>query len=304
MNDLIEQFRKELLAIHTFQKDTVRNYISILYRYFDYANERLSIDPVTSTSRDLRDFIDANRKDYSHSRLIHMRSALKNFFAFLLRIGINSENPAEALFPIRKQKSDKNKPISRESAFKLLNVIDRTKWIGERNFIIISMFWALGLRLNELITLKVRDFESGHDPENNIGLLRVHGKGNKQRALFVVDKLYANLLRYLERPESPKKKSEPLFPPIQKNKAISTDRAQRMIKEYCQIAGVSERITPHALRHTFATEMYHQAVPLYAIQAMLGHENEAESSIYIHVSDELEKRALENLTIEGKMSWQ
>ena len=303
MHNLIEQFRTELLAIHTFKEDTVQNYISILYRYVDYAKEHLEIDPLKSTARDLTDFIDKNRKDYSHSRLIHMRSALRHFFAFLVKINIIQENPAEALFPIRKQKSNKNQPVSSEIAFKLLNTIDQTEWIGERNFIIISIFWALGLRLKELITLKVRDFEPGHDPENNIGLLRIHGKGDKQRALFVVDKLYVYLIHYLNHPESPKKKSEPLFP-VQKNKAISTDRVQRMIKEYASSAGISERITPHVLRHSFATEMYHCGVPLYAIQAMLGHENEAESSIYIHVSDELEKQALENITIEGRMSWQ
>jgi integrase/recombinase XerD len=77
-----------------------------------------------------------------------------------------------------------------------------------------------------------------------------------------------------------------------------------MMKEYAHSAGISERITPHVLRHSFATEMYHQGVPLYAVQAMLGHENQAESAIYIHVSDELEKQALENITIEGRMSWQ
>jgi integrase/recombinase XerD len=303
MQDLIEQFRKELLAIHTFKQDTVQNYISLLYRYVDFANEHLEIDPLKSTARDLRDFIDTQRKDYSHSRLIHMRSALGHFFAFLVRTGIIPQNPAEALFPIRKEKSEKNQPISRETAFKLLNAINRAKWIGERNFIIISIFWALGLRLKELITLKLRDFEPDHDPENNIGLLRIHGKGDKQRALFVVDTLYAHLVHYLNHPESPKKKSEPLFP-VQQNKAISTDRVQRMMKEYAHSAGISERITPHVLRHSFATEMYHQGVPLYAVQAMLGHENQAESAIYIHVSDELEKQALENITIEGRMSWQ
>src|SRR4030067_3082373 len=228
MHDLIELFRKELLAIHTFKQDTVQNYISLLYRYADYANEHLKINPLKSTARDLRHFIAVRRKDYSHSRLIHIRSALRHFFAFLVKINIIQENPAEALFPIRKQKSDKNQPISSEIAFELLNVIDRTKWIGERNFIIISIFWALGLRLNELITLKLRDFEPDPDPEKNIGLLRIHGKGDKQRALFVVDKLYANLVRYLNHPESPKNKSDSLFP-VQKNKAISTDREQRII---------------------------------------------------------------------------
>lgn len=303
MHDLVEQFRKELLAIYTFQEDTVQNYISILYRYVAYAKEHLNIDPLTATSKNLRDFMDIHRKDYSHSRLIHIRSALKHFFTFLVKINKIQENPAEALFPIRKPKSEKNQPVSKITAFKLIHTIDRTKWIGERNFIIVSIFWALGLRLKELTSLKVRDFEPNHDPQNKIGLLRVHGKGNKQRALFVVDKLYINLVHYLNHPESPKKKSDPLFP-VQNNKAISSDRVQRMIKEYTHNAGISERITPHVLRHSFATDMYHQGVPLYAIQDMLGHVNKAETSIYIHISNELEQQALENITIEGKMLWQ
>ena len=167
---------------------------------------------------------------------------------------------------------------------------------------IISILWALGLRLNELVTLKVRDFEPNHDPANKTGLLRIHGKGDKERALFVVDKLYTNLVSYLKHSQSPKKKSEPLFP-TQINKAISKDRVQRLLKESARKAGITQRITPHVLRHTFGTEMYHQRVPLDAIEVMLGHENEAETSIYIHVSDELEKQALENITIEGRMSW-
>lgn len=303
MHDFIEQFRKELVAIHTFKEDTVQNYISLLYRYAEYAHEYRAIDPLKSTPKDLRDFMDAHRKKYSPSRLVHMRSALTRFFAFLVKINIIPDNPAEALLPIRREKSEKNQPISKQIAFALLSAIDRTTWIGERNFVIISVFWALGLRLNELITLKVRDFEPRHDPEHNIGLVRVHGKGDKQRALFVVGTLYAHLVHYLNHPESPKSKSEPLFP-VQKYKALSTDRVQRMIKEYALSAGITARITPHVLRHSFATEMYHQGVPLYAIQAMLGHENEAESAIYIHVSDELEKQALNHITIEGRTSWQ
>lgn len=60
---------------------------------------------------------------------------------------------------------------------------------------------------------------------------------------------------------------------------------------------------PHVLRHTFATDMYHQGVPLEAIQAMMGHDQVAETSVYIHVSDQLQKQALKNLTIEGDTLW-
>ena len=75
-----------------------------------------------------------------------------------------------------------------------------------------------------------------------------------------------------------------------------------MIKEYAQKAQISERITPHVLRHSFATEMYHQKVPLTAIQAMMGHNSIDETTIYIHVSDQLRKEALEIIAMEGEPS--
>ena len=74
------------------------------------------------------------------------------------------------------------------------------------------------------------------------------------------------------------------------------------IKKYAKGAGICERITPHVLRHSFATEMYHQKVPLSAIQAMMGHSSQDETAIYIHVSDQLKKQALEIITITGESS--
>ncbi len=133
--------------------------------------------------------------------------------------------------------------------------------------------------------------------------MRVCGKNKKQRALFVVDKLYDVLTDYLKDPESPRKKNAPLFA-IQSGTAISNNRVLKMIKEYSVKAGIKERITPHVLRHSFATEMYHQGVPLSGIQTMLGHCTKAETAIYVHVSDQLQKQALEQITIEGRVSWQ
>ena len=192
--------------------------------------------------------------------------------------------------------------ISDESAFKLLDNFDRSGWLGERDFLIVSVLWGMGLRVSELVRLKVGDFDPDHDPPSKIGLLHVKGKGRKNRTLFVVDKLYENLLHYLEREESPKGKSEPMFPTA-KGTAISTDRVQRMVRQTAQKAGIKERITPHMLRHGFATVMYHQGVPVEAICQIMGHESIAETSVYIHVSDELKKQALEKISIDGSMSW-
>ena len=304
MQTLIEQFRKHLLAIFTFKADTVDNYISIIDKYLSYIKEQYNINPLNAQSIHLRQWMDSQIKQVSNSRLTHRRAALKHFYAFLQQRAIRDDNPAEALFPILRQKSDRNQPIATHVAFKLLRSIDRTCWLGERNFMIISLLWALGLRLNELITLKVKDFESNHDPVGKIGLLRIHGKGDRQRALWVVDKLYDNLVHYLQHPKSPKSKKAPIFITEQNNTVISSDRVRCMIKESARKAGISQRITPHVLRHSFATEMYHRQVPPKAIQALLGHQNLAETAIYIHVSQSLQKQALEQITISGRSACQ
>jgi len=121
--------------------------------------------------------------------------------------------------------------------------------------------------------------------------------------LFVVDRLYDNLLAYLSHHQSPKRKKDPLFP-VESGKAISNSRVQKKIKEYCREAGIKDRITPHVLRHSFATEMYHANVPLDAIQAMMGHDRKSETSAYIKVSDPFKEEALAQLTISGGISWQ
>jgi integrase/recombinase XerD len=303
MQKIIAQFRKELLGVATFKDKTVQNYMSILYKYFDYVKEQFTVEPFKAEPFHLRQWMVLNKSIVSNSRLTHHRAALTHFYAFLQKLGIREDNPAEALFPIRRQLSDKNQPIDTEVALTLLRSIDRKSWRGERNFMIISLLWALGLRLNELVTLRVCDFEPNHDPLDKIGLLRIHGKGDKERALFVVDKLYDNLVNYLSHPQSPKSQAVPMFP-NHKKQALSKHRVQRMIVESTSKAGLKERITPHVLRHSFATEMYQQDVPPKAIQAMLGHNYLDESSIYIHVSDRQKKQALKKITIEGNKSCQ
>jgi len=174
---------------------------------------------------------------------------------------------------------------------------------------IVSCLYALGLRRVELANLKIKDFDPHFDPENKIGLLTVHGKGRKQRALFVVDKLYDNLVDYLNITVSPthlnKKcntKYRPIFP-SREGAILSGDHILKIVHQAADKAGIKDRITPHVLRHSFATEMYLAKTPIEDIEDMMGHETQAETALYIHVPDELKKQALETISIEGEVSW-
>lgn len=301
---LIDEYQHELSSIFGFAEDTVENYVSCIVAFCDWIKTRPQISPIDAQgSHVLKWMMELKEKGLSYSRLEHHKSALKTFYAMLVKMKIVRKNIAATLPPLRKRGISSVVPVSRDTVGKLLNVVDQSSWVGRRNYMIIPMLWALGLRISELTGLSVGSFEPEHDRKGKIGLLRVKGKNRKQRALFVVDKLYDNLLSYLSHPQSPKRKRDPLFP-VESGKAISNSRVQKKIKEYCMEAGIKERITPHVLRHSFATEMYHANVPLDAIQAMMGHDKMAETAVYIKVSDRFKKEALRNLSISRRVSWE
>lgn len=302
MKTLIKQYRKERLDVAVFNPKTVDTYASSINYFCDFIAENYHISPLHSQGKHLQAWLKALRPTISRSRLRQHQYALKSFFSFLLKIGVILKNPAEALPNLRKKSSKKIEPVSAKDAFRLLAAVDRSDWLGRRNHLMFAMLWCLGLRISELTRLQVESFEPEHDPDNKIGLLRVRGKNKKQRALFVVDSLYDELCLYLKDPLSPKETSEPLFP-TNKGKAISSNRIQKLTKAYVKKAEIKSTITPHILRHTFATEMYCQGVPFSAIQAMMGHERKEETSLYIHVPFQMKKEALGEVTLSGDESW-
>jgi integrase/recombinase XerD len=301
MKRIIALFQKELLDVAGFAEDTVTTYSSSVAAFCAFASDTCDIDPLAAKGSHLLDWLQSIKKGISRSRLRQHQFAIKNFFAFLKRRGIVEQNPAAALPRIGARYGDKHTAVSADTVFKLLATIDRTTWLGKRNHLIVAMLWCLGLRISELTRLTVGSFEPHHDPENSIGLLRVRGKNKKQRALFVVDALYDELSGYLAEAESPKRKDQPLFP-IESGKAISKNRIQKFFGEYARKAELNVAVTPHRLRHSFATEMYRLGVPPSAIQAMLGHTRKSETAIYVHVPEHMRKQAMAEVGIFGGAS--
>lgn len=303
MNNLIEDYAKELADVAVFAVSTVETYTSSVRKYCDFAQTTCYINPLDSKGRHLQAWLQILRPTISRSRLRQHQYALKSFFAFLFKNKKIAADPAEVLPQLRKKKSMEIQPITAKEAFGLLAVIEQTDWLGLRNHLIFSTLWCLGLRISELTGLQVKSFEPEHDPAHKIGLLRIRGKNKKQRALFVVDTLYDQFMAYLDHPQSPGEKEQPLFP-VKQGKAISSNRIQKMLQEYIRKTKLKSRITPHILRHSFATEMYKQDVPFSAIQAMLGHEKKEETALYVHIPEEMKKKALAQVTIAGGDSWQ
>jgi site-specific recombinase XerD len=299
MNELIELYRRELACVACLKDDTVSLYVNSIYRYFKYAVDVQSIDPLKPRPGDLTGWLARLRQTGTgFSRLRNYQIALKSFFTFAGKMGIIKHNPAQNLMHIRKVKSTLNQPIPVESARTLLSSFDQSSWLGLRDFNIVSMLWAMGLRLSECLALKIEDFDPEYNRPEKIGTLLVHGKGRKQRTLFVVDKLYDSLIRYLDHPNSPEGKTDFMFPTnLHTGKPVSGDRVRRVIKQAALEAGLIERITPHVLRHTFATDMYTRGVPSDAISRIMGHNSLEETALYIHVPEAMKIEALKKIHI-------
>jgi site-specific recombinase XerD len=270
----------------------------MVYHYADYAKQLLHINPLTSKTWHIHKWMyHLKTKGKGYNFLKDSKSALKRFFAFFVKTGCMKKNPAESLPRVKIPESDLNKPLATEIICTLLQSFDRHTWMGMRNFTIVSILWALGLRVNELLKMKRGDINLDYEPQHKTATLLVHGKGGKERTLFIVDTLYETMLHYVSLKKTPKRKNSLLFPGT-KGKTIGGARVRQLIREAARRAGITERIVPHAFRHTFATDMYNRNVPVEELKEMMGHQALREASIYIHITDELQTEVLNKLSIK------
>ncbi len=180
---LIDQYQKELLKVNGFAESTVETYTISIKAFCSFAKNELKTNPVNVRGPQLLKWIlYLKNTGIGYSRIENHHYALKSFFAFLKRLGAIASNPAESLPLLITRRRQRTKPISTRDAFKLLNSFDQNSWHGLRNYTMVSVFWALGLRTSELTGLKVCSFETGHG--KHIGLLRVRGK-NKSNVHYL-----------------------------------------------------------------------------------------------------------------------
>lgn len=299
MQKLITTFEQQLSDVANYAGHTVSNYISCIHQFNAFVNDQCNVDLLHITGKHLKAwFKHIKQTGVSNSRLIHHQSAIKHFYAFLRNMKYIETNPALALLPLRKGKSRRRQPITTDTAAKLLKAVDRSTELGERDFLILSCLWALGLRRQEVASLTRGSFEPDIVLRQRIGLLRVHGKGSKQRTLFVVDQLYDYFICYLNHPKTPSDDDAPMFR-SKTGTFLHGDAIGKIVRRVAEQAGIKQRITPHRLRHSFATDMYLQHVPPEALQSMLGHDHLEETARYIHIPMQRKQQALEQLTING-----
>jgi len=287
MNELVTSFLRYLHTEKGYSNHTVRNYDSDLQQFIRFAATKKDLQGKTSDInlidyKLIRSYL-ADRFDTSRrTTMARKLSALKSFFRFLELRGFCSINPAsEIATPKQEKYIPTYLPI--DEMFALLEKPDREKLSGMRDGSILELLYSSGLRVSELVNLNVEHLD------HKARLVRVSGKGGKERVLPVGRKAIAAIVEYLEQTAQQRKMSGyskdqgPLFLNCRGGR-LSSRSVHRLVKRYSLECGITTDISPHSIRHTFATHLLDGGADLRSIQEMLGHVSLSTTQKYTHVS--------------------
>lgn len=272
----VEQFLSHLNLAKGVSEHTLRGYRLDLISFLDF------VDGEAITKRTVRRYLSHLYERQASTRTVLRRlSALRSFYRHAMREKWVSENPLEE---IDSPKKEKRLPVSiaYDQVQHLFNQPDISNYLGFRDRAIMELFYSSGLRLSEVTGLNRRDF----DAKNLV--INVFGKGKKQRQAPITQTAADWLTRYLSHPERDEKDPSAIF--LNKWGSRLTPRSvDRNFAAYLKTSGLSERVTPHTIRHTIATHWLENGMDLKTIQMLLGHTSLATTTIYTHVSSKLKR---------------
>jgi integrase/recombinase XerD len=276
---LVDRFLMHLSVERGLSVHTVRAYAADLARYTEWA-ERSGVDPLALTHRQLRQYLaELDRARYSRRTIARRLSAIRSWFSFLMAEGVVATEPASVL-TAPKVPTRLPRLVPTEQLSALLEAPDRSTPVGMRDAAVLELLYASGLRVSELSGLRLRDLDLVQ------GQILVTGKGDKQRLVPVHHLAVRRLREYLHtarpvltRPGSP----ENVFLSVRGN-ALSADAVRRLFKAYLAKVGGAGTLTPHAVRHTFATHLLESGADLRTVQELLGHVALSTTQIYTHLS--------------------
>ena len=263
------------------------NDINKLIRYLK--NNEIDKSPFSIDNDDIQQFIYESSKQLNARSQARLISGLRNFFDYLIFEEYRNENPTDL---IEAPKIGRKLPdtLSEKDIDKIISQIDLSKPEGERNRAMLEILYSCGLRVSEMIQLKISDlfFEEG--------FIRVTGKGDKQRfvpintfTIKLIDQYKDHIRIHIQ---VQKGFNDTLFL-NRRGKQISRNMVFMILKDLVQKAGIDKNVSPHTLRHSFATHLLENGADLRAIQQMLGHESITTTEIYMHLDRSFLKTVVE-----------
>lgn len=279
--DIIKDYVVYLKLEKALSENSIEAYLNDLNKFISFLNcEVYGVD--TFENADIIQFLSALHDmgicPRSQARIL---SGIKSFYKFLLIDGYIKTDP---LANIESPKLGKHLPevLTIEEINKLTDSFDLSQPEGHRNKTIIEVMYGCGLRVSELVNLKISNIFP------NDGYILIEGKGKKQRIVPIADSAIKEIKLYLESRKllNIKKGCEDFLFLNRRGGQLSRVMIFYIIKNQCEVCNINKNISPHTLRHTFATHLLEGGANLRAIQQMLGHESIATTEIYVHLDRE------------------
>lgn len=275
----IVAFLNSLIIEKGLSKNTIQSYESDIYQLYQWniSKNKIRITEIKKidTSQYISYLFSQNLKSTSVNRKI---SSLKTFFNFLLKKKLIDVNPfADQIMP--KKPISLPKSISEDDVVKLLDAPKPDSLIGLRDKAMLELLYASGVRISELVNIKFSDL----DLERNI--IKVFGKGSKERLVPFGEDAAQCISAYID--ERKKNKDIASIKYIflnNRGSKISRHAFWHRLKEYCLEIGLKRDISPHTLRHAFATHLLNRGADLRSVQVLLGHSDLSTTQIYTHIA--------------------
>ena len=279
-NSYIKSFQSYLKIERGLSKNTVENYTFDLERLSKFLLEnKITISPEKIDEETIQQFIYTVSKEVNARSQARIISGLKSFFSYLIFEDYRADNPMEL---IEAPKIGRKLPdtLSLEDIDNLIAAIDLSKPEGERNRAMLETLYGCGLRVSEITILKISDLFFDE------GFIKITGKGNKQRFVPIAKstqkciELYKNSIR--SHLDIVKGHEDTLFL-NRRGKQLTRAMIFTIVKELAVKINLLKTISPHTLRHSFATHLLENGADLRSIQMMLGHESITTTEIYVHI---------------------
>lgn len=278
-SELVDRFLVHLSVERRVSVHTSRAYAADLARYVEWA-DRSGVDPITLTHRQMRAYLaELDRAKYARRTIARRLSSIRTFFAWLHTQGIVGSDPS-AVLTTPKVPSRLPKVMEADAVTRMVDSPDLTTPAGLRDKAILELLYATGARVSEVAGLMLGDIDLAQ------GQVTLMGKGAKQRIVPIHRVASDSLRRYVltARPVLAARDSDQHTFLSARGRPYSADAIRRMFKRYLAATGAASTLSPHALRHTFATHLLDAGADLRTVQELLGHVALSTTQIYTHLS--------------------
>lgn len=276
----IEDFKKYLEVEKNYSSYTIKNYELDIIQYFEYCEiEKIDYKKITYLeARTYLNYLYSSKKEKATS-VSRKISSIRSFYRYLENLDI--DNQSFNLLKLPKKGKRLPKFFEYNELEQLFEIPDLNTPLGERNALILEMLYATGMRVGELVSIKVNDIN--HFDKT----IKILGKGNKERIVYY-NKVTENRLNlYLKngRKKLNKKNSDYLFL-NHLGGQLTTRGVELVLNKIIEETALTKKITPHMIRHSFATHLLNEGCDLLSVQELLGHESLSATNIYTHVTND------------------